>query len=183
MKKIIINDEIYGDIVLEGVYKELVGSEEFIRLKDIIQTGTSYLKYPEMEKETRFEHSIGAYYLICKILENIEKKLAKQGLKINEKEKEIAKISMLLHDIGHGAYSHTLEKITGYSHEQRGIDIVKDKNTQIHKIIEKYYGKEFVNRIGVFLEKVYTHKNQYKHQSPTTSPPVEEVPANQDYNN
>ena len=159
-EKLIIRDEIYGNIELEGVYKELVQSEEFQRLKDIIQTGTSYIQYPEMEEETRFDHSIGSYYLMCKIIDNIEEKLAKQGIKVNEQEKQIAKIAMLLHDIGHGAYSHTLEKITGYSHEKRGIDIVKDKNTQIHQIIEKYYGKEFTDRVGSFLDEVYEHQKQ-----------------------
>lgn len=161
-EKLIIKDEVHGLIELEGVYKELVESKDFQRLKDIIQTGTSYLKYPEMEEETRFDHSVGSYYLMCKIIDNIEKKLGAQGIKVKEEEKEIAKIAMLLHDIGHGAYSHTLEKITGYSHEKRSIDIVKDKDTEIHKILEKYYGKDFANKVGEFLEKVYDHKKQDK---------------------
>lgn len=113
-----------------------------------------------MEEENRFDHSIGAYYLMCKIINNIEKKLALQGIKVKEEEKEIAKIAILLHDIGHGAYSHTLEKITGYSHEKRSIDIVKDKNTQIHNILKKYYGEEFTKKVGEFLENVYEHKTQ-----------------------
>ena len=161
-ERLIIKDEVHGIIELEGVYKELVESKDFQRLKDIIQTGTSYLKYPEMEKETRFDHSIGSYHLMCKIIDNIEKKLEIQGLKISEEQKEIAKIAMIVHDIGHGAYSHTLEKITGYSHEKRSIDIVKDKETEIHQIIAKYYGEEFVNKVVEFLEKVYEHKKQDK---------------------
>lgn len=75
-EKLIIRDEVHEIIELEGVYKELVESKDFRRLEDIIQTGTSYLKYPEMEKETRFDHSIGSYHLMCKIIDNIEKKLA-----------------------------------------------------------------------------------------------------------
>ena len=161
-RQLIIKDEVHGIIELEGVYAELVKTEDFVRLKDIIQTGTSYMKYPEMEKETRYDHSIGSYHVMCKIIDNIEKKLAMQGIKISEEEKEIAKIAILLHDIGHGAYSHTLEKITGYSHEQRGIDIIKDKDTQVYKVIEKYYGEEFANKVGDFLEKVYKHKKQDK---------------------
>ena len=161
-EKLIIKDEVHGNIEIEGAYKELVQSKDFQRLKDIIQTGTSCLKYPEMEEETRFDHSVGSYYLMCKIIDNIEKKLALQGIKVNGEEKEIAKIAMLLHDIGHGAYSHTLEKITGYSHEKRSIDIVKDKDTDIHKILTKYYGEEFTNKVGAFLEKVYEHKKQDK---------------------
>ena len=159
-EKLVINDEIHGDIELDGVYKELVESKDFQRLKDIIQTGTSYLKYPDMKYETRFDHSIGSYYLICKIIEDIERKLDLQGIKIREDEKEIAKIAMLLHDIGHGAYSHTLEKITGYSHEKRSIDIVEDENTQIHQILKKYYGEEFTKKVGDFLENVYEYKKQ-----------------------
>ena len=159
-EKLVINDEIHGDIELDGVYKELVESKDFQRLKDIIQTGTSYLKYPDMKYETRFDHSIGSYYLICKIIEDIERKLDLQGIKIREDEKESAKIAMLLHDIGHGAYSHTLEKITGYSHEKRSIDIVEDENTQIHQILKKYYGEEFTKKVGDFLENVYEYKKQ-----------------------
>ena len=157
-EKLIIDDEIHGKIELDGVYKELVESKDFQRLKDIIQTGTSYLKYPDMKYETRFDHSVGSYYLICKIIESIESKLNAQGIKIREDEKEIAKIAMLLHDVGHGAYSHTLEKITGYSHEKRSIDIVKDENTEIHQILKKYYGEEFTTKVGKFLEKVYEYK-------------------------
>ncbi len=161
-EKLVIRDEVHGNIEVEGIYKELIQSKDFQRLKDIIQTGTSYLKYPEMEKETRFDHSVGSYHLMCKIIDNIEEKLALQGIKVNGEEKEIAKIAMLLHDIGHGAYSHTLEKITGYSHEKRSINIVKDKDTDIHKILTKYYGEEFTNKVGAFLEKVYEHKKQDK---------------------
>lgn len=164
-EKLVINDEIHGNIELEGVYKELVESSDFQRLKDIIQTGTSYLKYPDMKYETRFDHSIGSYYLISQIINTIEKKLNAQGIKIREDEKEIAKIAMLLHDVGHGAYSHTLEKITGYSHEKRSIDIVKDENTQIHQILKKYYGEDFTTKVGSFLEKVYEYKKEDKKQT------------------
>lgn len=160
--KLIIKDEIHGIIELEGVYKELVECQEFQRLKDIIQTGTSYHQYPEMEQETRFDHSVGSYYLMCHIIEHIEEKLEEHGMKVKEEEKEIAKIAMLLHDVGHGAYSHTLEKITGYSHEKRSIDIVKEKDTQIHQILTNYYGEEVANKVGLFLERVYEHKKQDK---------------------
>lgn len=161
-EKLIINDEIHGIIELEGGYKELVECQEFQRLKDIIQTGTSYYQYPEMKQETRFDHSIGSYHLMCHIIEHIEKKLEQHGIAVKQEEKDIAKIAMLLHDIGHGAYSHTLEKITGYSHEKRSIDIVKGEDTQIHQILTKYYGEEVANKVGLFLERVYEHKKQDK---------------------
>lgn len=161
-EKLIIKDDIHGIIELDGIYKELVECAEFQRLKDVIQTGTSYFEYLEMKNETRFDHSVGAYHLICKIIDNIEKKLSMQGIRINKEEIEVAKIAMLLHDIGHGAYSHTLEKITGYSHERRGIDIVKDRDTKIHQILVKNYGEEFATKVGDFLERVYEHKKETK---------------------
>lgn len=49
----------------------------------------------------------------------------------------MAKLAALLHDIGHGVNSHLLEKVTGLSHEARGIDIIRDQNTKIHQIIEQ----------------------------------------------
>lgn len=159
--KLVIRDEIYGNIEVEGIYKELIESEEFQRLKDIIQTGTSYLEFKELKDESRFDHSVGSYYLMCKIIDSIEKKLSIHGIKISQEEKDIAKFAMLLHDIGHGAYSHTLEIITGYSHEKRGINIIKDENTQIHKILNKY-GEGFANKVGDFLENVYEHNKTDK---------------------
>ncbi len=161
-EQLVLKDEVHGNITLQGVYKELVESQDFQRLKDIVQTGTSYLKYPAMKEETRFDHSIGSYCNMCKMIQNIEAKLAMQGIKIEEEEKEIAKIATLLHDIGHGAYSHTLEKMTGYSHEKRSIAIVKDNSTQIHQILTKFYGEKFTNKVGEFLEGVYEHKKQNK---------------------
>ena len=161
-KRLVIKDVIHGNIVLENIYKELVESQEFQRLKDIKQTGTATIEYEDMKKETRFDHSIGSYHLMCRTINNIEDKLSRFGLKIDKQEKEIAKIAMLLHDIGHGSYSHTLEKITGCSHEKRTIDIVRDKNTQINKIITKYYGENFANKVVDFLELVYEHKKEKK---------------------
>lgn len=95
---------------------------------------------------------------MCRITENIEKKLKQYGIKVKKEELEIAKIAMLLHDIGHGAYSHTLEKITGYSHEKRSIDIVREKNTKTHQILSKYAGENFAIKVGDFLEKVYGYE-------------------------
>lgn len=147
----IVNDVIYGEIELNGIYEELVNCSEFLRLQDITQTAMSALEYPELAKETRYEHSIGTYHLMCKTLKIIEEK----GHSISNEEKELAKLAALLHDIGHGVNSHLLEAITGISHEQRGIDIIRDEGTKIHQIIVKKYGKEFVEKLVNFMEAIY----------------------------
>ena len=137
-------DVIYGNIELEGIYEEIVKSRDFSRLKDIVQTALNSIQYPELERETRYEHSIGVYHLMCRTLNNLERKLSTYGLNIAKEEKELAKLAALLHDIGHGVNSHLLEEITGVSHEQRGIDIIQDPTTEIHQIIKKHYGEDFV---------------------------------------
>ncbi len=148
-------DIIYGNIELNGIFEKIVNCKDFMRLKDIIQTSMSTLEWKNLKQETRYEHSIGVYYLICITLNNIEKKLSAYGIKISQKEKDMAKLAALLHDIGHGAGSHLLEKITGLSHEKRGIDIIRDKNTDIHKIIVSYYGEEFIEELVEFMECIY----------------------------
>ena len=154
-KNMLHQDVIYGNIELNGIYEKIVNSQEFLRLKDITQTAMSTLTYPQLAKETRFEHSIGVYYLMCRTLNNLEKKLSAQGLYFAREEKDIAKLAALLHDIGHGVHSHLLEKITGSSHEQRSIDIVRDEKTQIHQIIVEQYGEDFIDKLVEFMDCIY----------------------------
>lgn len=148
-------DIIYGNIGLEGIYEEIVKSKDFSRLKDIVQTAFNYIKYPELEQETRYEHSIGVYYLMCRTLNNLERKLSAYGLHISKEERELAKLAALLHDIGHGVNSHLLEEITGVSHEQRGIEIIQDPTTEIHQIIRRHYGEDFVKKLTEFMDCIY----------------------------
>ena len=166
-KQLVIKDKIYGDILLDGIYKDLVECQDFKRLEDIHQTGTSIYEFEGMEEENRYEHSIGSYHLMCRVINNIEKKLGKSAIKVNNEEKEIAKIAMLLHDIGHASFSHTLENITGLSHEKMTIEIVKSKETQINKIITEYYGEGFAKKVADFLEYIYDEDR-----------PVEEIKIN-----
>ena len=151
----IVKDVIYGNIELNGIYEEIVNCDEFKRLADITQTSMSALEYPALEKETRYEHSIGVYYLMSRTLNELERKLSKQGVHFNKSEKDMAKLSALLHDIGHGVNSHLLEKVTGLSHETRGIDIIRDQNTKIHQIIKQKYGHDFIEQLVEFMEVIY----------------------------
>lgn len=151
----VIRDIIYGNIELEGIYEEIVKSKDFSRLKDIVQTALNHIQYPELEQETRYEHSIGVYHLMCRTLNNLERKLSAYGLRISKEERELAKLAALLHDIGHGVNSHLLEEITGVSHEQRGIDIIQDPTTEIYQIIKKHYGEDFVQKLAEFMDCIY----------------------------
>jgi HD superfamily phosphohydrolase len=106
-KKKIINDPIYGFIT---IYSELIfdviETPEFQRLRRINQMGLADLVYPGA-LHTRFHHALGAMHLMSRALDNLRGK----GHEITNEEYEAALLAILLHDIGHGPFSHSLENI------------------------------------------------------------------------
>ncbi len=115
-KKKILNDPVYGFIT---IYNELIFDiiehQYFQRLRRIKQLGLTDLVYPGAH-HTRFHHAIGAMHLMEKTLNNLRSK----GVMIFDAEYEAAMIAILLHDIGHGPFSHTLEfsLLKEVNHEQ-----------------------------------------------------------------
>ena len=102
----IINDTVYGFICLEdNLINELVNHKYFQRLRRITQLGLANLIYPG-SNHTRFQHALGSMFLMQKTIEHLRKK----KITITEKESLALKIAILLHDIGHGPFSHALEK-------------------------------------------------------------------------
>ena len=102
----VLNDPIYGFIGIESeIIFELLEHPFFQRLRRISQMGLSYLVYPGA-RHSRFEHALGAMYLMNKTVTVLRKK----GVEISNAEKEALSIAILLHDIGHGPFSHALEE-------------------------------------------------------------------------
>ena len=102
----VLNDPIYGFIGIEsGIIFELLEHPFFQRLRRISQMGLSYLVYPGA-RHSRFEHALGAMHLMNKAIMVLRKK----GVEISKAEKEALSIAILLHDIGHGPFSHALEE-------------------------------------------------------------------------
>ena len=99
MEKMFIQDTIHGTIELSPLISDLLASPEMQRLAHIKQLGLAYLTFPGAN-HTRFEHSLGAYYVAGRIAEEM-------GLP--EEERNLLKVSGLLHDVGHLPLSHTLE--------------------------------------------------------------------------
>jgi len=97
----IIRDSIHGDIKLEGLFLDLLETPEIQRLYNIKQLGLAHLVFPGAH-HTRLEHSLGTYYMASKVAEL---------LALEKNESEIITCAALLHDIGHGPFSHTLESI------------------------------------------------------------------------
>jgi hypothetical protein len=101
----IINDPIYGFISIpSGLIFDLIQHPYFQRLRRISQMGLSYLVYPGAH-HTRFHHALGCMHIMQKAIDTLRSK----GIVINEKEAEGLLIAILLHDIGHGPFSHAME--------------------------------------------------------------------------
>jgi HD superfamily phosphohydrolase len=89
----------------------LVDTAEFQRLRRIKQLGLALFTYQGAE-HSRFTHSLGALHLATRILDNLAEKY-----KISEAERVAVRAAALLHDIGHGAFSHVIETILGFHHD------------------------------------------------------------------
>lgn len=114
-KKKIINDPVYGFISIpSALVYDLISHPYFQRLRYIKQLGMTHLVYPGA-LHTRFHHAIGAMHLMSLALEVLRNK----GHEISAEEEEAATIAILLHDIGHGPFSHALEHtlVNGIKHE------------------------------------------------------------------
>lgn len=104
----IIHDNIWGDVYVSDLALSFIDTVEFQRLHYLKQTGTCYKVFLGATT-TRFQHSIGTYYLVRKFIESIEKnskKMDNQFKEISSRQKELCSLSGLLHDIGHGPFSH-----------------------------------------------------------------------------
>ncbi|HEX2920390.1 MAG TPA: HD domain-containing protein [Bacteroidales bacterium] len=129
-KRKIINDPVYGFISIpHDIIFDLIEHPWYQRLRNIKQLGLTSFVYPGA-CHTRFQHGIGAMHLMSLALETLSRK----GVKITPEEDEAASIAILLHDCGHGPFSHALETsiISGISHEDLSLLIMKKLNDEFN---------------------------------------------------
>ncbi len=151
-KKKIVNDPVHGFINISyPVCFDIIEHQYFQRLRHIRQLGLTYLVYPGAN-HTRFQHAIGAMYL----METAISVLRAKGLDISDEEAEGASIAILLHDIGHGPFSHSLEYsiVQGVNHEIISRCFMEELNRQLNgklslaiKIFEGTYHKNFLHQL------------------------------------
>jgi len=151
-KKKIINDPVHGFINIPGgIIYELIEHPYFQRLRRIQQLGLSCLVYPGAV-HTRFQHAIGSMHLIGMAIDVIRSK----NHEITDEEAEAAKIAILLHDIGHGPFSHALENCftPTLSHEEISFLFMKRLNSDFGgkldlaiKIFRNKYHKKFLHQL------------------------------------
>ncbi|HCY45884.1 MAG TPA: HD domain-containing protein [Flavobacteriales bacterium] len=150
-KKKIFNDPVYGFITLKDEFIiEIIDHPWFQRLRRISQLGLSHLVYPGAV-HNRFHHAIGAMNLMQETLDSLKQK----GVGISDEEELGAILAILLHDVGHGPFSHALEHsiVSDISHEELTLLIM-------HHLNEEFGGK-LHTAIEIFSD---TYKKKFLHQ-------------------
>ncbi len=129
-KKKIINDPIYGFVRISfDLMHDIIQSPIFQRLRRVKQMGLTFYTYPGAT-HTRFQHSLGAAHL----MEQALSVLASKSIDISETEYQAALIAILLHDLGHAPFSHTLEHslLENISHETVSLYLMKQLNEEFN---------------------------------------------------
>lgn len=151
MSQFVVNDPVYGFVsVPRGLLCELINHPAFQRLSRIKQLGMSALVYPGAT-HTRWAHSLGAYHLMREAFRSLKEK----GVFVFDVEEEGAEIAILLHDIGHGPFSHVLEHtlIEHLSHEE------------ITRALMRRLNQEFGGALGMAIQ-IYSdeYPKRFLHQ-------------------
>ena len=152
MSQFVVNDPVYGFVsVPRGLLCELINHPAFQRLSRIRQLGMSALVYPGAT-HTRWAHSLGAYHLMREAFRSLKEK----GVFVFDVEEEGAEIAILLHDIGHGPFSHVLEHtlIEHLSHEEITRALMRRLNRELGgalgmaiQIYSDEYPKRFLHQL------------------------------------
>lgn len=148
----IVNDPVYGFVTIPGDFLfSLIENPLFQRLRRIRQLGLTSFVYPGA-LHTRFHHALGAMHLMMEAIETLRMK----GSIITEQEAEATLAAILLHDIGHGPFSHSLEYtlVKGMTHEDLGVLIIQKLNTELNgrldlalDIFMGKYHKKFLHQL------------------------------------
>ena len=148
----IINDPVYGFITIDDeLILKIIAHPYYQRLRRIHQMAMALLVYPGAV-HTRLHHSLGAYHLMRNALHELKNK----GVEITQVEEQGAKIAILLHDIGHGPFSHALENVLleKMHHEEISLMLMKELNKQFDgqlqmalDIFTNEYPKKFLHQL------------------------------------
>jgi uncharacterized protein len=151
-KRKIINDPVYGLITVpNNLVFDIIEHPWFQRLRRIIQLGLTHYVYPSAV-HTRYQHALGAMHLMTQAVEVLRSK----GILISAEEEEGVLCAILLHDIGHGPYSHVLEQtiVRDLSHEDLSLmmmdslnDFFNHRLDTANKIFRNDYPKKFLHQL------------------------------------
>jgi HD superfamily phosphohydrolase len=148
----IINDPVYGFITIDDeLIHQIIAHPYYQRLRRISQMALAHLVYPGAT-HTRMHHSLGAYHLMQLALQELSNK----GVEISPEEQQATKIAILLHDIGHGPFSHALEHVLAehLHHEELSLMMMQELNQAFQgklqmalEIFTGRYPKKFLHQL------------------------------------
>ena len=153
----VFRDPVHNYIhVQHQVVLDLINSAEVQRLRRIKQLGTSSFTFHGAE-HSRFSHSLGVYEITRRICDIFQRnypceKLNENGW--NDDERLVALCAALLHDVGHGPYSHTFEQIFNTNHEEITVEIITSPKTEVFKILNRV-SEDFPFKVASVIMKTY----------------------------
>ncbi len=158
-------EKVFRDPVHNYVYVkyqvilDLINTTEFQRLRRVHQLGTTSLVFHGAE-HSRFSHSLGVYEIARRIAESFDKNFPSQtpgdGL-WDHSEELVVLCAALLHDIGHGAYSHTFEHIFKTNHEKITQEIITSQATEINHVLQRV-SPNFPQKVASVIDKTYPNR-------------------------
>ena len=160
----VFRDPVHNYIHVEDkVIFDLINTKEFQRLRRIKQLGPASYVF-QGATHTRFEHNLGVYELtrrICNLFQtHYPTKQPGDGL-WDDHERLVTECAALLHDIGHGPYSHTFEHLFGTDHEKIGQQIITSKTTQINQVLRQV-SPQFPDLVASVIAKTYPNPQVVK---------------------
>jgi HD superfamily phosphohydrolase len=159
----VIRDVVHGDISFTDQYLDVVNAKEFQRLRRIKQLATASQVFPNAT-HTRFAHSIGTYHIMKKIISHFQQIFSE--LNINGADMDdapIALLAALLHDIGHGPFSHAFEAVAKHAvrHEAWTERIILDENSDVHQRIVRNFGEGMPQKVVDCINHVFQEKKRH----------------------
>jgi HD superfamily phosphohydrolase len=153
----VIRDPVHNIIPFEDtecdrLLLNLINAKEFQRLRRVKQLGLCEMVFPGAN-HSRFAHSIGVMHTARMFLERVERIT---GHKLEEDKRILVLSAALLHDVGHGPFSHAFEKVTKKGHEAYTLQIIQDKATEVHSRLSEIDGswpQKLPGLLGFFFDK------------------------------
>lgn len=153
----VFRDPVHNYIhVQHQVILDLINSKEFQRLRRIKQLGTSSFTFHGAE-HSRFSHSLGVYEITRRIADLFVRNYSREKLGDDgwdDRERLVVLCAALLHDVGHGPYSHTFEHIFGTDHEAITVEIITSPETEVYQILNRVE-EGFPEKVASVITKTY----------------------------
>lgn len=123
----------------------LIDAPEFQRLRRIKQLGLGLYTYQGAE-HSRFTHSLGAFHLMMRVLNRLTEKY-----RIDNNDLVAAQAAALLHDVGHGSFSHVMEKVLGFHHEDWTVQVLLSRETEVGRLLRSY-ATDLPEKVAAIIE-------------------------------